>query len=101
MAQKPQVPDYPILSVVEIDNRWPILAMIQRSLDWHGMEMDVLFFCTSFSIEANYNLEELNRAELELAVLPGARLVKIAGMEPGEHDPIAPTACKVLDTLNS
>jgi hypothetical protein len=79
----------------EIDQRWPVVAQVVRAIEWHG-NPDPEYFCKSFEIEQEHALDRLDSAEVELAALPGARIVEIIGMEADETCDDAPNACLFL-----
>jgi hypothetical protein len=79
----------------DIDEKWPVLAQVVRAIEWHG-NPDPDYFCRSFAIEAEHCGEQLDKAEAELAVLSGKRIVELMAMEAGEPYPDAPNAALVL-----
>jgi hypothetical protein len=83
------------LTEQEIDRRWPVLAQVVRAIEWHG-DPDVEYFCKSFEIELSDSGHQLDRAEAELAALPGKSIVEVIETEAGDTHDAAPTACIVL-----
>lgn len=88
------------MTLAEIDRRWPILAQLQRAIEWHG-DPDLDYFCHNFTLQRDFRAQQTDLAEYELKHLQGAVIIEILQLDPGDIDVRAPNATEILTMLNA